>query len=255
MALGNYGAARIGELQLSLLRAGISWGERPRRGRETVPVGKFAHENRVNSALGGKEQLRWRNPDSSTIRLSSRLRLSDFEAYNRHAAGQKVLDFSNTDLRGVDFRGVADIEKLNVQRLVHARRRSARNRFANLGHGRLLAVPREDQRRYFPTNLSPQEISNSIQLGTRMRTSRHRIASSRRALRSLAGPFALRLHLAQDFLPPLPGFVARFAVRIIFVGRLFAGAQEAVAGARVDHRLVGLAGGLHHFFRLRNAWS
>ena len=98
------------------------------------------------------------------------LRLGDFEAYNRHAAGQKVLDFSDTDLRGVDFRGVADIKKLHVRgsymRDADLRGIDLRTwdmEGCSLYHAKISGA-------YFPTNLSPQEISNSIQLGTRMRT-------------------------------------------------------------------------------------
>ena len=99
------------------------------------------------------------------------LRLSDFEAFNRHVAGLKVVDFSNADLRGVDFRGVADIGQNHRPRLVHARHRSARPRHPQLGTWKAArcTTPRSAAP-IFPTNLSPHEISNSIQLGTRMRT-------------------------------------------------------------------------------------
>ncbi len=98
------------------------------------------------------------------------LRLSDFEAFNRHVVGHKLVDFSNADLRGVDFRGVAEPDKITVQgaymRDTDLRGLDIRNwdmEGCSLYHAKISGT-------YLPANLSPQEISNSIQLGTRMRT-------------------------------------------------------------------------------------
>ena len=98
------------------------------------------------------------------------LRLSDFMAFNRHVAGLKVVDFSNADLRGVDFRGVTDIDKITVQgaymRDTDLRGLDIRTwdmEGCSLYHAKISGA-------YFPANILPHEISNSIQLGTRMRT-------------------------------------------------------------------------------------
>ena len=100
------------------------------------------------------------------------LRLCDFESFNRHVSGKKRVDFSNADLRGVDFRGIADIDKVTVQgaymRDADLRGLDIRNwdmEGCSLYHAKISGA-------YFPANLSPHEICNSVQLGTRMRTSK-----------------------------------------------------------------------------------
>jgi uncharacterized protein YjbI with pentapeptide repeats len=98
------------------------------------------------------------------------LRLCDYQAFNRHTSGKSVVDFTDADLRGVDFRGVAEIEKLHV--------RGSYMRDADLRGLDLRAWDMEGcslyhakiSGAYFPENLSAQEICNSVQLGTRMRT-------------------------------------------------------------------------------------
>jgi uncharacterized protein YjbI with pentapeptide repeats len=98
------------------------------------------------------------------------LRLGDFEAFNRLIASQKLVDFTNADLRGVDFRGIADPGKITV--------RGSYLRDADLRGLDLRSWDMEGcslyqakiSGTYFPVNLSPQEITCSIQLGTRMRT-------------------------------------------------------------------------------------
>lgn len=97
------------------------------------------------------------------------LRLSDFEAFNRHVAGQKLVDFSNADLRGVDFRGVADLNKINVRgsymRDTDLRGLDVRNwdmEGCSLYHAKISGA-------FFPANLAPQELMCSIEHGTRMR--------------------------------------------------------------------------------------
>jgi uncharacterized protein YjbI with pentapeptide repeats len=108
-----------------------------------------------------------RFPDDPAFKA---LRLCDFEAFNRHIASQKLVDFSNADLRGVDFRGITDIDKIAVQgaymRDTDLRGLDIRNwdmEGCSLYHAKISGA-------FFPANLSPHEISNSIQLGTRMRT-------------------------------------------------------------------------------------
>lgn len=108
-----------------------------------------------------------RFPDDPAFKA---LRLSDYETFNRHVSGRKAIDFSNSDLRGVDFRGVAEIEKIAVQgsymRDTDLRGLDIRNwdmEGCSLYHAKISGA-------YFPTNLSPQEITASIQLGTRMRS-------------------------------------------------------------------------------------
>lgn len=98
------------------------------------------------------------------------LRLSDFEEFNRLAAGSKTLDFSNADLRGVDFRGIGQVDKLVVQgaymRDADLRGLDLRNwdmEGCSLYHAKISGA-------YFPANLSADEITASVQLGTRMRT-------------------------------------------------------------------------------------
>jgi len=100
------------------------------------------------------------------------LRIGDFAGFNREAAGFKEIDFSNADLRGVDLRGIADLTKL-VVRGAYMRDTDLRGldlrewdmEGCSLYHAKISGA-------YFPTNLSPQEITVSVQLGTRMRTSR-----------------------------------------------------------------------------------
>ncbi len=98
------------------------------------------------------------------------LRLGDFEEFNRRVTGQKLIDFSDADLRGVDFRGVADVSRITV-RGAYLRDADLRGldlrgwdmEGCSLYHAKISGA-------FLPVNLSPQEISNSVQLGTRMRT-------------------------------------------------------------------------------------
>lgn len=100
------------------------------------------------------------------------LRLADFEAYNRAADGLKQVDFSNTDLRGVDFRGVTDIEKL-VVRGAYLRDADVRGldlrswdmEGCSLYHAKISGA-------FFPAKISAQELANSVHLGTRIRISK-----------------------------------------------------------------------------------
>jgi uncharacterized protein YjbI with pentapeptide repeats len=98
------------------------------------------------------------------------LRTGDFEAFNRQIASQKRVDFSDSDLRGVDFRGVVDLSKVIVRgaymRDTDLRGLDLRDwdmQGCSLYHAKISGA-------YFPANLSPLEISLSVQHGTRMRT-------------------------------------------------------------------------------------
>ena len=96
------------------------------------------------------------------------LRSDDFKHFEEHTAGRKQIDLSSADLRGVDLRNV-DISKLIL--------RDAYLRDADLRGLDLRSVDLEGCSihgahiggTYFPVNLSPQEIANSIKYGTRMR--------------------------------------------------------------------------------------
>jgi len=98
------------------------------------------------------------------------LRLSDFEEFNGLVASQKIVDFTDADLRGVDFRGIADPGKISI-RGAYLRDADLRGldlrgwdmEGCSLYHAKISGA-------YLPVNLSPQEIANSVQLGTRMRT-------------------------------------------------------------------------------------
>lgn len=98
------------------------------------------------------------------------LRLADFESFNRQVAGRKHVDFTDADLRGVDFRGVAEINKVNVRgsymRDADLRGLDIRTwdmEGCSLYHAKISGA-------FFPANVAAHELSNSIQLGTRMRT-------------------------------------------------------------------------------------
>jgi uncharacterized protein YjbI with pentapeptide repeats len=98
------------------------------------------------------------------------LRTGDFEAFNRFLTGHKLVDFSNSDLRGVDFRGISDPARVKVHG-AYMRDTDLRGldlrawdmEGCSLYHAKISGT-------FFPTNLTPQEISLSIQHGTRMRT-------------------------------------------------------------------------------------
>ncbi len=98
------------------------------------------------------------------------LRTGDFEAFNRQIASQKLVDFSDSDLRGVDFRGIADPTNVKVHgaymRDTDLRGLDVRMwdmEGCSLYHAKISGA-------YLPTNLTPEEISLSVQHGTRMRT-------------------------------------------------------------------------------------
>jgi uncharacterized protein YjbI with pentapeptide repeats len=98
------------------------------------------------------------------------LREGDVQHFEQHTANRKQVDFSGTDLRGVDLRNV-DVGKLVLR---DAYLRDADLRGLDLRkldmegcslHGAQISGT------YFPANLSAQEIRNSVEYGTRIRTS------------------------------------------------------------------------------------
>lgn len=99
------------------------------------------------------------------------LRVGDFDGYNQHVADRREVDMSETDLRGVDLRGI-DLSKVIVR---GAYMRDADLRGLDLRHLDMEGCSLYHAKvsgTYFPVNLSPQEIVASVQLGTRMRTTR-----------------------------------------------------------------------------------
>jgi hypothetical protein len=169
---GNYlEPQELQQLQLSFRAAGAYYGRAGPRlaGRRSWSYTHSTEENRTAAIREHLEQTmaQPRFPDDPAFKA---LRLSDFESFNRHVAGQQSVDFSNSDLRGVDFRGVTEIEKIDV-RGSYMRDTDLRGldlrawdmKGCSLYHAKISGA-------YFPTNLSPQEITASVQLGTRMRT-------------------------------------------------------------------------------------
>lgn len=97
------------------------------------------------------------------------LRANDFEHFEQHTAGRKQVDLSSADLRGVDLRSV-DVSKLVLR---DAYLRDADLRGLDLRHLDMEGCSLHSAKisgTYFPENLSPQEIANSVLHGTRLRT-------------------------------------------------------------------------------------
>ena len=98
------------------------------------------------------------------------LRENDLEHFQAHTAGRKQVDFSSADLRGVDLRNV-DVSKL-ILRDAYLRDADLRGLdLRNLDMEGCSLHGAQISGTYFPANLSAQEIANSVQHGTRMRTS------------------------------------------------------------------------------------
>jgi uncharacterized protein YjbI with pentapeptide repeats len=97
------------------------------------------------------------------------LREYDFKHYQQHVEGREQIDFTGADLRGVDLSQV-DVSKLILR---DAYLRDADLRGLDLRHIDMEGCSLHNAKiggTYFPENLSPQEIANSVQFGTRMRT-------------------------------------------------------------------------------------
>lgn len=97
------------------------------------------------------------------------LRAGDLEGYHRAIEGRKVVDFSGTYLRAVDFRG-ADLSKVVLR---NAYLRESDLRGCDLRHLDLEGASLDGARisgAYFPANLAANEIRLSVRHGTRMRT-------------------------------------------------------------------------------------
>jgi uncharacterized protein YjbI with pentapeptide repeats len=97
------------------------------------------------------------------------LRENDIEHFQQHVAGRKQVDLSSADLRGVDLRNV-DVTKLILR---DAYLRDADLRGLDLRHLDMEGCSLHGAHiggTYFPDSLSAQEIANSVQYGTRLRT-------------------------------------------------------------------------------------
>jgi uncharacterized protein YjbI with pentapeptide repeats len=97
------------------------------------------------------------------------LRMGDKEGFNRQTTDKKQVDLSDTDLRGVDLRGI-DLSKVII-RGAYMRDADVRGldlrqldlEGCSMYHAKISGA-------YFPANVRPDEITMSVQLGTRIRT-------------------------------------------------------------------------------------
>jgi uncharacterized protein YjbI with pentapeptide repeats len=97
------------------------------------------------------------------------LRANDLQHFQEHTASRSDVDFTGADLRGVDLRKV-DVSKLILR---DAYLRDADLRGLDLRELDLAGCSLHGAKisgTYFPHNLSPQEIANSVEYGTRLRT-------------------------------------------------------------------------------------
>jgi uncharacterized protein YjbI with pentapeptide repeats len=97
------------------------------------------------------------------------LREDDAAGFQKHSESRKAVDFSNSDLRGIDLHTV-DLSKVILR---GAYLRDADLRGQDLRHMDLEGCSMLSARiggTYFPANVSAQEVSNSVQFGTRIRT-------------------------------------------------------------------------------------
>jgi uncharacterized protein YjbI with pentapeptide repeats len=99
------------------------------------------------------------------------LREDNADGFHQQIADREAVDFSNSDLRGIDLHTV-DLSKVSLR---GAYLRDADLRGQDLRHMDLEGCSMLGAQiggAYFPVNVSPQEIANSVQFGTRIRTSR-----------------------------------------------------------------------------------
>ena len=114
-----------------------------------------------------KSSKRFREPKDKDA--FHHLHSNDIEKFHNAITGVKMVDFSYTSLRGVDFRRV-DVRRIKLRGayLRGADLRGVDLRYHDLEgtslHNSLISGG------YFPNNLSPDEITMSVELGTRMRT-------------------------------------------------------------------------------------
>ena len=109
--------------------------------------------------------------NSSTTRPIATCANTTSTHFEEHTAGRKQIDFSSADLRGVDLRNV-DRQKLILR---DAYLRDADLRGLDLRHLDMEGCSLHGVKisgTYFPEDLSPQEIANSVQYGTRVRMGR-----------------------------------------------------------------------------------
>lgn len=97
------------------------------------------------------------------------LREYDLKHFQEHIQGREKIDFSGADLRAVDLSQV-DVSKLILR---DAYLRDADLRGLDLRDLDLEGCSIHNAKiggTYFPKNISAQEIANSVQFGTRIRT-------------------------------------------------------------------------------------
>lgn len=96
------------------------------------------------------------------------LRAGDIDGYHKHIEGREVVDFSNCDLKGTDFRG-ADVSRIVLK---NAYLRDTNLCGADLRHVDLEGCSIRGAKisgTFFPKNLSAAEIRMSLKHGTRLR--------------------------------------------------------------------------------------
>ena len=116
---------------------------------------------------GKKTSKRFREPKE--LEAFHYLHSHQINLFHDAIAGKAMVDFSGTSLRGVDLRRV-DIRRVNIK---GAYMRGADVRGVDLRHHDLEGTSLHDaliSGAYFPNNVSPQEITMSVELGTRLRT-------------------------------------------------------------------------------------
>ncbi len=97
------------------------------------------------------------------------LREYDVKHFQQHTEGREKIDFTGADLRAVDLSQI-DVSKLILR---DAYLRDADLRGLDLRHLDMEGCSIHGAKiggAYFPDNLSPQEIANSVTFGTRLRT-------------------------------------------------------------------------------------
>lgn len=114
-----------------------------------------------------KSSKRFREPKD--IEAFHYLHSNQINLFHDAITGKTMVDFSGTSLRGVDLRRV-DVKRLNIK---GAYLRGADVRGVDFRHHDLEGSSLHDaliSGAYFPNNLSPEEITMSVRLGTRLRT-------------------------------------------------------------------------------------
>jgi uncharacterized protein YjbI with pentapeptide repeats len=100
------------------------------------------------------------------------LRMGDLAAFERLARERNVLDFTDADLRGTDFR-LVDLTRVL---LIGAYLKDSDLRGCDMRHLDLSGTSIHNAKiggAFFPPNIDPTEILLSVQFGTRIRTSQN----------------------------------------------------------------------------------